>query len=119
MKGNWFLNRREGVDVYPRKMVQDVESRYFLLGCTVTVRLGAGDQPGVELKFENCGKPEGETVQKILAREAEIVRCPECDRELTGDFAFCPFCKANLKRLCPYCRNPMQPEWLSCPFCGK
>ncbi|MFH1537998.1 MAG: zinc ribbon domain-containing protein [bacterium] len=118
VKGEWF-KKGEGVSEYQRQSVRGASSKNFLLGCTVTLRVAAGDGEEKELVFENCGKPEGEAAVKILTVEAGINRCPMCDRELTGDFTFCPYCNAGLKLLCSNCGKPLQMEWKNCPFCGK
>ena len=38
---------------------------------------------------------EGETADK--AANSDKQACPQCSKELTGDFAFCPHCGHNLK----------------------
>lgn len=118
VKGGWFKDG-QGVAEYRRQMVREARAKLFLLGCTVTLRVATDAGGEEELVFENCGKPEGEAVVKVLSSEAVINRCPMCDRELTGDFSFCPFCNASLKLLCSNCGKPLQMDWKNCPFCGK
>jgi len=40
-------------------------------------------------------KEQGEEAGK--AADAEKKACPQCQKELTGEFAFCPHCGHNLK----------------------
>lgn len=44
--------------------------------------------------------------------------CPECDKELNGTKAFCPYCGFDLSSsFCPQCQYPIKPEWQFCPSC--
>ena len=44
--------------------------------------------------------------------------CPECEKELNGTKAFCPYCGFDLSAaFCPQCQYPLKPEWEFCPSC--
>lgn len=44
--------------------------------------------------------------------------CPECQQELNGTKAFCPYCGFDLSgSFCPQCQYPIKPEWQFCPNC--
>jgi len=44
--------------------------------------------------------------------------CPECEKELNGTKAFCPYCGFDLSStFCPQCQYPIKPEWQFCPNC--
>jgi len=44
--------------------------------------------------------------------------CPECEKELNGTKAFCPFCGFDLSHtFCPQCQYPLNPKWKFCPSC--
>jgi hypothetical protein len=44
--------------------------------------------------------------------------CPECQKELNGTKAFCPYCGFDLSSsFCPQCQYPIKPEWQFCPNC--
>ena len=44
--------------------------------------------------------------------------CPQCEKELNGTRAFCPYCGFDLSHVfCPQCQYPVQSEWQFCPSC--
>jgi hypothetical protein len=44
--------------------------------------------------------------------------CPQCEKELNGTKAFCPYCGFDLSHVfCPQCQYPVQSEWQFCPSC--
>jgi hypothetical protein len=44
--------------------------------------------------------------------------CPECQKELNGTKAFCPYCGFDLSStFCPNCQYPVKLEWQFCPSC--
>lgn len=44
--------------------------------------------------------------------------CPECEKELNGTKAFCPYCGFDLSStFCPQCQYQIKPEWQFCPNC--
>lgn len=44
--------------------------------------------------------------------------CPECQKPVELNFAFCPHCGARLQAVCPGCRQPVEKNWKICPHCG-
>lgn len=48
------------------------------------------------------------------------MNCPVCQKALSGDFKFCPYCGVELNKnlTCPSCHGQVKPEWVSCPQCG-
>lgn len=56
---------------------------------------------------------------ETLVRELETVEaCPQCQRRAAADFAFCPYCRTQLKRICPHCEHLLGLNWVVCPYCG-
>lgn len=44
--------------------------------------------------------------------------CPNCEKELNGSKAFCPYCGHDLARVfCPQCQYQVQADWQFCPSC--
>jgi hypothetical protein len=44
--------------------------------------------------------------------------CPQCEKELNGTKAFCPYCGFDLSHVfCPQCQYPVKSEWQFCPSC--
>jgi hypothetical protein len=56
----------------------------------------------------------------IITRPAELktFHCPECEKELNGTRAFCPYCGLDLSStICPQCQYSIKPDWQFCPNC--
>ena len=56
----------------------------------------------------------------LIVRPATLksFHCPECQKELNGTRAFCPYCGFDLSStFCPQCQYPLKPDWLFCPNC--
>jgi len=56
----------------------------------------------------------------LIVRPSELqsFHCPQCDKELNGTKAFCPYCGFDLSAtFCPQCQYPIKPEWHFCPSC--
>lgn len=45
--------------------------------------------------------------------------CHRCLNEVHENYAFCPKCAYQLKKICPGCKKSFSDEWTLCPFCGK
>jgi peroxiredoxin len=45
----------------------------------------------------------------------EIIRCPNCGKEIDSSSRFCVHCTA---RICPGCHGPVPPRAVYCPHCG-
>lgn len=66
-----------------------------------------------------------ETEQRELEEEAlvreleEVEACPQCQRRMAPDFALCPYCRTQLKRICPNCERLLRLHWTVCPYCGS
>ncbi|MCK4764567.1 MAG: zinc ribbon domain-containing protein [Candidatus Aminicenantes bacterium] len=44
--------------------------------------------------------------------------CPQCEKELNGSRAFCPYCGFDLAKVfCPQCEYQVQADWKFCPGC--
>ncbi|MCP5107361.1 MAG: zinc ribbon domain-containing protein [bacterium] len=51
-------------------------------------------------------------------QEQKSFHCPECEKELNGTRAFCPYCGFDVSStFCPQCQYPVQPNWHFCPNC--
>lgn len=55
----------------------------------------------------------------LASTESTTVSCPGCEKPLTGEYAYCPYCGIELQAKCPACEKPIQPDWQVCPHCGK
>ncbi len=48
----------------------------------------------------------------------KTLNCPQCDKELNGTKAYCPYCGFDVASiLCPQCQYPVKPDWSFCPSC--
>jgi hypothetical protein len=119
IKGRFFRDRI-GFTAYPRRLVLGADSKHFLYGCTITVRFRdeREEDAEIQVQFQNCGKPEAETVVKLLTDQIEMRVCPKCMRRLKEDHTFCPMCGASLKKLCPSCGKQIRTEENICHNCG-
>lgn len=47
--------------------------------------------------------------------------CPSCQKQVSPDFAVCPYCSASLKtsNTCSGCNKELQPDFAACPYCGQ
>jgi len=46
-------------------------------------------------------------------------KCKNCGRQVSADFALCPFCKYHLKIECPECGKQIDRKFKACPYCGE
>ena len=46
-------------------------------------------------------------------------KCAKCGKEVSSEWALCPFCGESLKKTCPKCGKEIDPAWALCPFCGE
>ena len=56
----------------------------------------------------------------LIVRPATLksFHCPQCEKELNGTKAFCPYCGFDLSHVfCPQCQYPVKSEWQFCPSC--
>ena len=56
----------------------------------------------------------------LITRPATIksFHCPQCQEELNGTKAFCPYCGMDLsKTFCSQCQYPIKADWQFCPNC--
>lgn len=56
----------------------------------------------------------------LITRPATMksFHCPQCQEELNGTKAFCPYCGMDLsKTFCPQCQYPIKADWQFCPNC--
>jgi hypothetical protein len=56
----------------------------------------------------------------LIVRPATLksFHCPQCEKELNGTRAYCPYCGFDLSHVfCPQCQYPVQSEWQFCPSC--
>lgn len=48
----------------------------------------------------------------------KTLNCPQCDKELNGTKAYCPYCGFDVSSiLCPQCQYPVKSDWSFCPSC--
>jgi predicted amidophosphoribosyltransferase len=49
------------------------------------------------------------------------MNCPSCQKNLQGDFKFCPYCGTQTTQnlICPSCQKQTEPAWVTCPYCGS
>ena len=56
----------------------------------------------------------------LIVRPAALkaFHCPQCEQELNGTRAYCPYCGFDLSEsFCPQCQYPVKSEWQFCPGC--
>lgn len=56
----------------------------------------------------------------LIIRPATLkeVHCPQCEKELNGATAFCPYCGFDVSStMCQQCQYPLKPDWKFCPSC--
>lgn len=56
----------------------------------------------------------------LVARPAAVKSflCPQCEKELNGTKAFCPYCGFDLSStFCPQCQYQVKADWQFCPNC--
>lgn len=46
------------------------------------------------------------------------ISCPDCDKSIEGQYAYCPYCGAAVRNVCPSCNTELQRDWVVCPKCG-
>ena len=47
-----------------------------------------------------------------------MAACPNCGKEVSEDFGYCPFCATPLKPFCPSCKRELRAGYVACPYCG-
>ena len=67
---------------------------------------------------------ENQKLLKKLSQESKGFTknyCPNCGKEISGDFLYCPYCSAKLDILgrCPKCGNMITKDMKYCPSCGE
>jgi len=45
--------------------------------------------------------------------------CDKCFTDVQEDYAFCPNCAFQLKKVCAHCKKTFPDKWSLCPYCGK
>lgn len=55
---------------------------------------------------------------KVRAQAACCEKCPNCGRDVTPGYTFCPHCGRPMKLICPSCKKPVEAGWKVCPNCG-
>ena len=62
-----------------------------------------------------------QTPERAIAKNKDNVgeKCRNCGRQVSEDFAMCPFCKYALKIECPECGKQIDRKFKSCPYCGE
>lgn len=46
------------------------------------------------------------------------LQCPNCKKEISKDYNFCPYCRFDLEYHCRNCEKKMELNWSFCPYCG-
>ncbi len=58
--------------------------------------------------------------EEAIIRELDAMEiCPQCQQRVAPDFALCPHCRTQLRRLCPRCERLLALGWAVCPYCGS
>ena len=60
------------------------------------------------------------TREAILADLSVDISCPDCNRLVSDEWTFCPFCQIELKKKCrnSQCDSFMDFSWSACASCG-
>lgn len=55
--------------------------------------------------------------EALLQEIEERPRCPKCSRMVEGEWAMCPACHTELKKVCNICYHLLEQSWQRCPHC--
>ena len=72
------------------------------------------------LEKTKAGITTVEELGRILeVSEYAAASCPGCGRHLNSEYRFCPYCRAELRRVCASCGRALLSGWLACAHCGQ
>jgi predicted RNA-binding Zn-ribbon protein involved in translation (DUF1610 family) len=54
-----------------------------------------------------------------ISSRATSTLCPECGREISAEYSFCPSCGYNFKHKCRNCGKTLDTQYSFCPDCGR
>ena len=75
--------------------------------------------PGIWAFLALISGPFGLTIYLLTRPQTtKSLNCPQCEKELNGTRAFCPYCGFDVsKTFCPQCQYPIKQDWEYCPSC--
>src|SRR3954447_17411284 len=105
---------------------QDIRSRSadILLQLAATLLVAVFSFPGLLIYFllrpqRTLAEIYDEQLEEdALLRTMQEGTCPSCQRNIEGDFLFCPWCQTRVRQACERCERPIMMRWRSCPYCG-
>jgi hypothetical protein len=105
--------------IYSSLMLKALSLR-TVLSMLITVQIGpnanrAGDFAGLSML---TGAGYGLVLLGLMHLTARPV-CPDCKRDVSDDYRFCPHCNFVLKRNCARCAAPVDTRWNYCPSCSE
>ncbi len=65
------------------------------------------------IRSDNLPAPRDDT------ESTSTITCPNCQKPVGRDSAFCPLCGTRLQKVCPGCGKPVEENWVACPLCGE
>ena len=71
------------------------------------------------IRSDNLPAPRDDTEIPGGSDSPATITCPNCQKPVGRDFAFCPLCGTRLQKVCPGCGKPIEESWVACPLCGK
>ena len=83
-----------------------------IIGLLIYLIIRSDNMPAPRDDTESTSSPGG------LDSPATIT-CPNCQKPVGRDFAFCPLCGTRLQKVCPGCGKPVEETWVACPLCGE
>jgi len=71
------------------------------------------------IRSDNLPAPRDDTESTSGLDSQATITCPNCQKPVGRDSAFCPLCGTRLQKVCPGCGKPVEENWVSCPLCGE
>jgi len=71
------------------------------------------------IRSDNLPAPRDDTESPDVSESQATITCPNCQKPVGIDSAFCPLCGTRLQKVCPGCGKPVEESWVACPLCGE
>jgi len=83
-----------------------------IIGLLIYLIIRSDNLPAARDDTESTSSPDGSDSQATIT-------CPNCQKQVGIDSAFCPLCGTKLQKVCPGCGKPVEESWVACPLCGE
>ncbi len=94
--------------------------KFSALGAGVAYKGAKQEIDDMVQMFQSAIPAQSPTQHQAPQTPSTTPQCPKCNKEVSPDFAVCPYCSASLKsaNTCTNCKKELQPEFTVCPYCG-